>query len=386
MDYLKRAWAEIHLDRIAENYENYKKALGDKTEVMCVVKADCYGHCDKAIVPFLENELKVKWFAVSNIEEAQRLRDSGIKGEILILGYTPPEAAQRLCELNIIQAVTEPSYAVELCGNLEERQNLRVHVAIDTGMTRIGLHSGDLGEIKQQLAEIISMKKLSVEGMFTHLCVADSDIPSDVAYTKAQIDKILALDELLKADGINLSTVHYLNSAGGLYHNNGRSDLARLGIILYGLMPNADLPVPMPLSPVLELKARVAQVKEIKAGEFVSYGRTFRAEKPMKLATVTIGYADGYSRLLSNKGEVLISGKRGKIVGRVCMDQLMCDVTGIDVKANDIATLIGSDGNETITADGLAAVYGTIGYEVVCGISKRVPRVIIKNGEEIKVQ
>ncbi|MBP1572409.1 MAG: alanine racemase [Oscillospiraceae bacterium] len=383
MDYLKRAWAEIHLDAIAHNYKAYKELIGDGTEIMCVVKADCYGHCDRAIVPYLENELGVRKFAVSNIEEAQRLRDSGVKGDILILGYTPPEAARRLFELDIIQAVTELPYAKELCGFLGDGEKLRVHVAIDTGMTRIGIHSESIDEIASDMLSILSMPALSVEGMFTHLCVADSDDEGDVEYTKAQIEKLMSVVDKLKERGQTIPCVHYLNSAAGVYHDRTRSDLARLGIILYGLMPNASLPVPIKLESALSLKARVAQVKEIKAGECVSYGRTFVAPRDMKLATIAIGYADGYSRLLSGKGEILINGKRAKIAGRVCMDQLMCDVTGIDVKANDIATLIGKDGDDCITADELAAIYGTIGYEVVCGISKRVPRVIIKDGVEI---
>ncbi len=388
MNYLKRAWAEVHLDAIAENYRRYKKLIGD-TEIMCVVKADCYGHCDRAIVPFLENELAVNKFAVSNIEEAQRLRDSGVKGDILILGYTPPEAAHRMCELDIIQAVTELSYARELCQNIPDGKKLRVHVAIDTGMTRIGLHSDSIDEIISDMLKILSLKGLSVDGMFTHLSVADSDDGADVKYTKKQIEKLMAVKEKLAECENAIPCVHYLNSAAGLYHYDEdapKSALARLGIILYGLKPNANLDVPMELSPALTLKARVAQVKEIKAGECVSYGRTFIAGKDMKLATIAIGYADGYSRLLSGKGEILINGKRAKITGRVCMDQLMCDVTDIDVKANDVATLIGRDGNECITADELASIYGTIGYEVVCGISKRVPRVIIKDNVEIDVE
>ena len=377
MEYLKRAWAEIDLDCLAENYRSYKKAAD--CEIMCVVKADCYGHGDRAVVPFLEKELGVTKLAVSNIEEAKRLRDMGAKSDILILGYTPPEKAEELKELDIIQAVTELSYAVKLAENLRGGE-VRVHIAIDTGMTRIGLH-GSVEETAAAAAEIANIDGIRAEGLFTHFAVADSDDEDDISYTKGQIGKIKAVAEKLSQMGVNIPCVHYLNSAGGIYHNDGGSAFARLGIILYGLMPNFSLPVPMKLKPVMSLKATVAQVKEIGKGEYISYGRTFCSEKPMKLATVTIGYADGYSRLLSNKGEVLIHGKRAKIVGRVCMDQLMCDVTGIDVSAGDTVTLIGQDGGEQITADELASLYGTIGYEVVCLISKRVPRVIIRGGK-----
>ena len=383
MTYLKRAWAEISLDAIAHNYTAYRQAVGGDKEIMCVVKADCYGHCDRAIAPFLENELTVKKFAVSNIEEARRVRESGVTGEILILGYTPPEVAGELCRLNIIQAITELSYATELCRFIPDGEKLSVHIAIDTGMTRIGLHGKDAQQTADEVIEISSLEKIAVKGMFTHLSVADSDDEGDITYTKAQIEKLMAVKSALLSKGVEIPCVHYLNSAGGIYHDGSGSDLARLGIILYGLMPNASLPLPFVPQPALTLKARVAQVKTIHKGEFVSYGRTFEASGDMELATVAIGYADGYPRALSGKGELLINGRRAKIVGRVCMDQLMCDVTGLKVKAGDVVTLIGADGNECITADEIASLCSTIGYEIVCGISKRVPRVILRNGVEL---
>lgn len=386
MSYPKRAWAEIDLNAVARNYENYRRAVGEDTEIMCVVKADCYGHGAKAIALFLQNELGVKSFAVATSEEASQLRSYGITGDILILGYTPPEEADRLCSLDVIQTVTEAEYAKKLSQNLYGGR-LRVHIALDTGMTRIGLHGSDIDGLVSQAEEIISTDGISAEGMFTHLAVADSADRNDILYTKAQIAKIKDVARRLEAKGKALEKIHYLNSAGGIYYKNdgGGSAYARLGIILYGLMPNSDLPVPIPLEPVMSLKAAVAQVKEIDEGEFVSYGRTFRADSKMKLATITIGYADGYPRLLSNRGEVLIHGRRARIVGRVCMDQLMCDASGIEVSAGDTVTLIGRDGDEAITADDLADIYGSIGYEVVCGISKRVPRVVFRDGVQAEV-
>ncbi len=381
MSYPKRAWAEIDLNAVARNYENYRREVGEEAEIMCVVKADCYGHGAKAIVPFLQNELGVRSFAVATSEEAAQLRSYGITGDILILGYTSPEEADRLCLLDVIQTVTEAAYAKKLSQNLHGG-SLRVHIALDTGMTRIGLHGNDIDGLVSQAEEIICTDGISAEGMFTHLAVADSADRNDILYTKAQIAKIKDVARRLETKGKALEKIHYLNSAGGIYYKNDRSGsaYARLGIILYGLMPNPALSVPIPLEPVMSLKAVVAQVKEIDEGEFVSYGRTFRADGKMKLATITIGYADGYPRLLSNCGEVLIHGKRAGIVGRVCMDQLMCDASGIEVSVGDTVTLIGRDGDEAITADDLADIYGSIGYEMVCGISKRVPRVIFKDG------
>ena len=226
MDYLKRAWALVHIDRILENYDNFKKTVGD-TEVMCVVKADCYGHGDRLIAPALEKH-GVKWFAVSNIEEAIRLRDEGIKGEILILGYTPCECADKLCQYNIIQTVTEIKYAEKL-NSMVKAGKVRVHIAIDTGMTRIGLFGEDIcGQIKT----INNLENLKVEGMFTHLAVADSNEQSNKDYTKMQIEKICGINQSLKSEGINLEQVHFLNSAGGVEHYDNRSTLARLGIML----------------------------------------------------------------------------------------------------------------------------------------------------------
>lgn len=384
MHYLKRTWAEISLNNLTANIQNYKKFLGDKTELLCVVKANCYGHCDSAVVPFLEQELGIRWFAVSNICEGIRLRDSGIKGEILVLGYTPPEETQKLAEYNIIQACTEYNYAKQLSEYSNDKK-IRLHIALDTGMTRIGLR-GQVSDLCDEIERIIALDNLFVEGIFTHFAVADSENSDDIQYTKQQYEKIIAVDDELKSRGINLAQCHFLNSAGGIYHNNERSTLARLGIILYGLMPDPRNPLPFEPAPVMALKSCVAQVKTVEKGISVSYGRTYKTTDKTVLATITCGYADGYPRALSNIGEVIINGQRAKITGRVCMDQFMCNVTHIEnVKAGDIVTLIGTDGNETITADDIAKATGTIGYEIVCNISPRVPRVIIKNGRETAI-
>lgn len=384
MYYLKRTWAEIDLDSLKSNVENYKKYLGTKTELLCVVKANCYGHCDSAIVPVLENELGVNWFAVSNIIEAEHLRSIGIKGNILILGYTPPEETSQLVKYDIIQACTEYDYAVELSEQKTESP-IRLHIALDTGMTRIGLR-GSVSDICDEIEKINALDAVNVEGIFTHFAVADSNKAEDDTYTKAQAEKITAVDDELKNRGIALNECHFLNSAGGVYYTSDRSSLARLGIILYGLMPNPAKALPFKPKAVMTLKSCVSQVKTVEENVSVSYGRTFKTNKPTKLATICCGYADGYPRALSNIGEVLIHGQRAKITGRVCMDQFMCDVTSIDgVKPGDVATLIGTDGSETITADDIADMTGTIGYEITCGIAPRVPRVIIENGKETAV-
>ena len=385
MTYLKRAWAETHLDRVKTNVENYKKFLNPENELLCVVKANCYGNGDDAIVPYLENELGIKWFAVSNIEEAKHLRDIGISGEILILGYTPPEYAKELIDYDIIQALTDESHAKELSKYTPNDKHVRAHCALDTGMTRIGVCENTAEKACETVERISRFRGIQLEGIFTHFASADSDNEDDINYTKMQAEKIISITEILKKRLVSLNEIHFLNSAGGIYHSNGKSTLARLGIIMYGLKPNSALDVPFTLEPVLDFKASVSMVKDVESGVFVSYGRTYETSKPTKIATIPVGYADGYPRFLSNKGEVLIHGQRAKIIGRVCMDQIMCDVTGIDVKVGDTATLIGTDGEETITADDIADIGNTIGYEIICNISKRVPRVVYNNGQQISI-
>lgn len=372
--HLHRAWADISLSALKNNIGVIKKLNSPNTEIMAVVKADAYGHGYERVVNCLEKECGIKYFAVSNIDEAIEVRSCCPGAEILILGYTPPEYAEDLLRHNIIQGVVSSDYAKKLCSGISGR--LRCHIKIDTGMGRIGLRRETPEECAGEIAEICTLEKLSVEGIYTHFAVADSDDPDNIAYTDRQEAFITDTYDCLTEMGIRLPHVHFMNSAAVCYRNSFRSTLARAGIIIYGLHPDISLEIPQELRPVMSLKAVISHVKTVEAGTCVSYGRTFRAPGEMRIATVTIGYADGYSRLLSSKGEILVHGRRCKIVGRVCMDQLMINVTDIpETRPGDIATLIGSDGDETITADELASIYGTIGYEVVCGISKRVPRI-----------
>ncbi|HHX57515.1 MAG TPA: alanine racemase [Clostridiales bacterium] len=373
--YRKRAWAEISLNSLEENIKSIRESLMPETEIMAVIKADAYGHGEGEICHKLE-QIGIKYFAVSNLDEAVSVREHCNNGNILILGYTPSEYAKELERFNIIQGIVSMEHALELSQNANNK--VRCHIKVDTGMGRVGLKHDNVSDCVDEIENIIKLRNLSVEGIYTHLAVADSDDESDITYTNAQIDYILSVYDELKNRGISLPHVHFLNSAGACYHNSGRSTLARIGIIMYGLHPNYEMDLPYELKPVLALKAIISQVKTIHEGDFVSYGRTFCAKSSIKVATVTVGYADGYSRLLSSRGEALVQGQRCKIIGRVCMDQLVLDVSCLeDIHAGEIVTLIGRDGEEIITADELASVYGTIGYEVVCGISKRVPRIYV---------
>ena len=382
-DYLKRAYAEIHLDRAKRNIEKIRTLLKGNTELMAVVKANAYGH-DDGVLPLYFQSLGIKYFAVSNIHEAENLRKAGVTGEILVLGYTSPEYCKELYDYNITATVVSYEHAEEM--SRTAKQPVRCHAAIDTGMGRIGIRTYDETKCADEIEKISKLQNIALEGIFTHLAAADSYDEENVKYTESQRDFFLSVKKILSERGISLKHTHYLNSAGGTFYADSESTLARFGIMLYGLYPDVSLKLPFELEPVMELKAEVGYVNKIKKDSYVSYGRTFCAESDMTLAVLTIGYADGYSRLLSSKAEVLIKGKRVKIVGRICMDQLMIDVTGTDVKPGDIATLIGIDGDEKITADELASLYGTIGYEVVCGISKRVPRVIMNSDQIITVR
>ncbi|MGN1090481.1 MAG: alanine racemase [Huintestinicola sp.] len=384
--FLKRAWAEIYLDRLEHNLNAARSCIDlSKTQPVCVVKANAYGHDDEHIVPFLE-ELGVRFFAVSNIKEAEKLRKYGVSSEILILGHTPCEYACRLAELNIIQTAVSEEYAVKLStAAVKENVMVKIHVAADTGMGRIGICAYDEKSCEEAAEAVLRISRLEgvvTDGIFTHFACADSYDKSDIAYTKNQKDCFFGLCDMIREKGVILRHTHCLNSAGSIFHYDDRSTLARLGITIYGLKPDSSLNMPFETQPVMELKAAVSHVKKMDGGHFISYGRTYCTEGERVIATVPIGYADGYSRCLSGKAYVLINGKKAPIAGRICMDQLMADVTGIeDVHEGSIVTLIGRDGDEVITADDLAGLYGTIGYEVICGISKRIPRVIYRNGE-----
>ena len=367
----KRCWTEINLCAILNNYRIYKNCLPANTKVMAVVKADAYGHGDVDVASVLQ-EAGVKDFAVATIEEAIKLRLAGIKGQVFVLGYTPILRAEELAEYDITQAVVDERHAQKLSA---ADKNIKAVFALDTGMNRIGLDADNPDYCEKMVRDYCG--KLCVQGIFTHLCAADCDDEESVDFTNKQI---LKFEEVAKrVEDLKLPYVHCLNSAGGLWNKSSKSVFARLGIILYGLKPSYLNHLPVGIVPALSWFSVVSMVKIVHAGETISYGRTFKAEREMKAATVCVGYADGYSRLLSNKFHTLINGKKAPVLGRVCMDQILVDVTHIDgVEMGTKVTLIGQDDDECITADDMASAIGTIGYEIVCGISKRVERKYLK--------
>ncbi len=383
MQYRQRAWAEISLDALFHNVTVIRQQLAPSTQLCAVVKADAYGHGEEYICRSLY-EADVRFFAVSSFEEAVRVRKWAPEAEILILGYTSPECAPTLAEHNILQAVVSVDYARELSRCALHSAPVRCHIKLDTGMGRIGVRTEDKAACLAQLREILSQEGLQVEGLFTHFAVADEDNADNIDYTDRQETAIFDIDAALREGGTALPHVHCMNSAAICYRNQPKSSLARAGIILYGLRPNAALPMPLDIRPVLSLRSRISHIKEVAPGTCISYGRTYRTSGSQRIATVTIGYADGYSRLLSGTGEVLVHGVRCPIVGRICMDQLMIDIGAVpDAEIGTKVTLIGADRGDCITADEAAGKYGTIGYEVVCGISKRVPRIYVREGRII---
>ncbi len=371
MDFLHRTWAEIDTSALKHNLKILKqKAYGNK--IMAVVKANGYGHSDSIIAPILD-ECGADYFAVSNIEEALSLRENGIKKPILILGYTPIDSVGILNEKNISQCIYSKDYAKMLSENaIKENLKIKVHIKLDTGMARLGFNcrSDELLGLDDAI-ESARLEGFEVEGVFTHFAVSDGESEEDKIFTAEQYSRFIKSAEALKQNGINPKLIHCCNSAGFLRGAEKHLSLSRIGISLYGLAPTPKFQGD--LIPVMTLKSVVSMVKEINTGDTVSYGRTFKADKPMRIATISAGYADGYPRLLSNKAYVLINGKKANILGRVCMDQMCVDVSDIpETKIGDEVILFGKN----LPVDILAELTGTINYEIVCGISPRVPRIV----------
>lgn len=376
-DYIKRTWCEIDLNALKYNIDTIK-SITDK-KIIAVVKANAYGHGDVEVSKELQS-LGIDYFAVSNIDEAIHLRSNGITGSILILGYTPVENADLLSKYDVIQAVVGYDYAVSLNQSLKGFGcTAKVHLAIDTGMSRIGFVQNGSNDATDEIVKVYSLSNLVVDGMFTHLCVADSFKEANVSFTECQLNHLDTIVSKLKSLGYDCGLVHAQNSAGLTNLQKPQYDAVRAGIILYGLNPSDDVRKDVVYKPILSFKSVVSLVKYIHSGDTVGYGRTFTAKDTMKVATVSAGYADGYNRLLSNRADVLIHGKRCRVIGNVCMDQFMVDVSELDdVKCGDVVTLVGKDGNQEVTLDELANLVGTINYELACDINVRATRVYIK--------
>ena len=385
-EFLKRTWAEVDLDALAHNYTEIRSAVRPQTKICCVVKADAYGHGAPRIAREMQ-KMGADWFGVSNLEEAIQLRGCGIDRPILILGYTPPEYAEKLSRLDVAQAVLSLDYGKRLSEYAQQAgTRVRAHIKIDTGMSRIGFLYQDLERDRASLDEIEQVCRLpglDAEGIFTHFAVSDDGTDGE-NYTLHQYGCFKEAIEDLQNRGIHFRLRHCSNSGAVLDYPELQLDMVRPGVILYGLSPSGKMRRPLDLRPVMELKTVISQLKKVPVGTKVSYGCEFVTERETVLATVPIGYADGYPRSLHNRADMLVAGRRARVVGRVCMDQLMLDVTDIPgVQEGMTATVFGTDGEETLPVDELARLNGTIHYEMVCLVGKRVPRIYLRGGEQV---
>ena len=366
----KRVCARIHTGAIIHNFNEIKKQIPYDTYIMPVIKADAYGHGALTFANLLKGD--ADYFAVATVAEAVELRCNGIINPVLVLGHTFPEEQEEAVANDVILTVTSYDDAVSISAIAQsQKKEALIHIAVDTGMGRIGFKPDE--ESIAIIEKIASLKNIKIDGVFTHFATADE---ADKSFTKVQAERFFNFVKELDAEYI----CHCGNSAAIMQHKSASFNMMRPGIILYGLYPSDEVDRSvLDLKPVMELVSHVSFVKNIGKGDTVSYGRTFVADKQMRIATIPVGYADGYPRLLSNKGRVIINGEYAPIVGRICMDQFMVDVTDIEnVKVGDKVILIGSHGDKTVGADEIARLTGTINYEVVCGISKRVPREVVE--------
>lgn len=384
MDYkLNRAWAEINLDNIAGNVREIRKIIDDKTEIIAAVKADAYGHGVLEVTRTLLSN-GVTRLAVSILDEAVQLRKNGINVPILILSYTDPARANEIIDKNVTQTVFSLDLARALSNAaVEMGKEVRIHVKVDTGMTRVGFMPG-YSAVKN-IIEISKMPGIVIEGLFTHFASADE---RDKTYTYMQFEKFMSICSELSRAGIHIPLKHVANSAAMIKYPRMHLNMVRPGIVLYGLYPSSDVQsTELDLKPAMTLKANVILVKEVEKNICVSYGRTFKTKCASRIATVPIGYADGYTRLLSNKAHVLVNGEYSPVIGNICMDQCMIDVTEMknEVKTGDEVVLFGRQKDKEIKVEDVASAIGTINYEVISIIGKRIPRVYIKNGKLSKV-
>lgn len=379
----KRAWAEVNLDAIASNMKQIRRITSPTAKIMAVVKADAYGH------GFLETaktllENGADCLAVAMLQEAKQLRSRGITVPILILGATHEDAVEDILDFDIIPNVFTYDFAKALSYAAERKDKIaKIHIKIDTGMTRIGFVAtdGDNSAIVEEILKISKLPYIEIDGIFSHFATADE---TDRTFTDIQFKRFMKICNALEERGLHIPCRHICNSAGVMMYPEMHLDMVRPGIILYGLYPSDEVDkTRLPLTPAMTLKAQISLVKTVDDKREVSYGKTYITDKKTKIATIPIGYADGYPRILSGKAKMAVKGKTVDVVGRICMDQCMIDVTNVNtINAGDEVTIFGAD---TVTADDVAKWAQTIHYEIVCVIGKRIPRIYISNGKAVKV-
>lgn len=376
MKHYERAWAEIDLDALQFNIESIKKSIDQGTKIIAVIKTDGYGHGASQIARILEKEERVWGYAVATAEEAFALREDRIQKPILILGYTFPYSYEQMIGEEVRSTVFTYEVAKELSDiAVTAGKQCKVHIKIDTGMTRIGIHPDDEGIAL--VRQILELPGLEIEGIFTHFATADESDKTKAYHQMTLFQEYV--DRIESELAVRIPMKHCSNSAGIAEMPEANMSAVRAGIILYGLWPSEEVRADekIQLRPMLSLKSRVVYVKTVPTGQEISYGGTYTTTRDTRVATICIGYGDGYPRSLSNCGHVLIKGQRAPILGRVCMDQFMIDVTDISspVRVGDQVTLIGRDGDACITMEELGAISGRFNYELACDIGKRIPRI-----------
>ena len=380
-----RAWAEINLDAITHNYNEIRKITSPDAKIMAIIKADGYGHGFKAIASvLLENGVDA--FGVATTDEALQIRKAGFTLPVLILGVVLDDEYKKAIENEISLCVANIDTAMEI-SNIAKQigKCAKIHIKLDTGMGRIGFVCGDNdSDVTEEILRIASLPYITVEGIFSHFSRADEE---DSSYTDFQFKRFSEICSSLKSSGLEIPYCHICNSAGIIQFPKYHLDMVRSGIITYGLYPSEVVDKKkLDLIPAMTVKTKVTNVKEIKHESLISYGGNYKAMPGQKIATIAIGYADGFSRILSDRAKVLINGKEANVVGNICMDQCMIDVTDIDsIKTGDEVIIFGSDGNNTITVESVALLLGTINYEVVCSVGKRIPRAYIQDNKTVSV-
>jgi len=382
MENIRPVWLEVNLDAIAHNVRRIKQIIGENTQIIAVVKANAYGHgAIEVSETLLENGVTMLGVAV--IEEGIVLREAGIKAPILVCGLTMNDQLESLVMYNLTATICDLK-AVKALSRIasKNKKKARVHIKIDTGMGRLGIPSEDtLNFVKT----INQMKNIEIEGIFTHFAATNEE---NGIYTRKQFEKYKKALLELEREGINIPLKHVANSAAILSSSCFHLDAVRPGIIIYGLFPSPKAKQAVQLKPVAEFKTKIVFLKEAPAGKNIGYGETYTTTRPTRIATLPVGYADGYSWLLSNNGEVLVRGERAPIIGRICMDLCMIDVTHIErVQIGDEAVLWGKQGSEMISVEEVAQKTGSIVYEVICMVDKeRVPKIFIKDGKPFKIR
>ncbi|MDD5936997.1 MAG: alanine racemase [Clostridiales bacterium] len=377
-----RVCANVDLDAICDNIKATKNIVKEGTKIMAVIKADGYGHGAVPLARVLDP--LVDWFAVAIVEEGIELREAGFTKPILVLGYSAKAQLTDVVHYDLTQTIF--SYEMAKCLDEEARRQekiVQIHIKLDTGMGRIGYQPAL--ESINEIVQINTLSNAKINGIFTHFACADM---IDKTSAKEQLRIYLDFVNKLEGRGVHFEVKHVSNSAGIIDMPEANLDMVRSGISTYGLYPSDEVhKEQLLLKPAMELKTHISFVKELEAGHGIGYGSTYVTKKHTKIATVPVGYADGFSRQLSNKGKVLVHGQYAPIIGRVCMDQFMIDITDIpDVKPDDVVTLIGHDGDKMITVEEVAELAGSFNYEYVCNVGKRVPRVYYQNGKPVSIR